>query len=75
MSRYSRRPAGRGGVILTKDADIVRLLEAKGPPPAIVWLTCGNTSNARLREVLAPRLTRALTLMEQGESLIEISGG
>jgi len=39
-----------GSVIVTKDADFVRLLESLGPPPQVVWMTCGNTSNARLRE-------------------------
>lgn len=61
-------------VLMTKDADFVRLLEAKGPPPAVIWLTCGNTSNTRPREVLAPGLRRALELVERGESLVEISG-
>jgi predicted nuclease of predicted toxin-antitoxin system len=46
---------------------------AKGPPPTIIWLTCGNTSNTRLREVLTPRLARAPQLIEQGDSLVEIS--
>jgi predicted nuclease of predicted toxin-antitoxin system len=47
--------AGRaaGAVIVTKDADFVRLLEQFGPPPPVVWVTCGNTSNARLRELVA----------------------
>lgn len=64
-----------GVVLMTKDADFVRLLEARGPPPAIIWLTCGNTSNAELRKVRSPHLRRALELVERGESLVEISGG
>jgi predicted nuclease of predicted toxin-antitoxin system len=66
----ARKP---GVVIMTKDADFVRLLEANGPPPSVVWLTCGNTSNTRLREMLTRRLGRALQLIEQGDSLVEIS--
>ncbi|MCR5887625.1 DUF5615 family PIN-like protein [Hymenobacter sp. J193] len=31
--------------IITKDADFRSLLEQLGPPPQILWLTCGNTSN------------------------------
>ena len=35
-------------VVLTKDADFVELLEKHRPPPQVVLVTCGNTSNARL---------------------------
>ena len=38
-----------GAIVLTKDADFVRLLATHGPPPRVVWLTFGNTSNARAR--------------------------
>ena len=60
-------------VVITKDQDFVRLLERHGPPPRIIWVTCGNTSNARMRELLTTALSTALALLGQGESLIEIS--
>ena len=60
-------------VILTKDLDFVLLLEKFGPPPKILWLTCGNTSNARLRNLLGLSLQTALDLLKSGESLVEIS--
>jgi predicted nuclease of predicted toxin-antitoxin system len=60
-------------VIITKDADFVRLVERKGPPPNIIWLTLGNTSNAHLRAVLGRALLSAIDLIECGESLVEIS--
>ena len=41
-----------GAVIMSKDSDFVLLLERLGPPPQILWVTCGNTSNARLRDIL-----------------------
>lgn len=63
-----------GFIILTKDADFADLLERLGPPPQIIWLTCGNTSEAALRVLLAKALPRALELLAAGESLIEISG-
>lgn len=45
--------AGRAGaVVMTKDRDLVDLVETFGPPPQIIWLTCGNTSNARLQTIL-----------------------
>lgn len=60
-------------VLLTKDADFVDLVRRLGPPPAIVWLTCGNTSNLALRELLRTMLPRALALIESGETLVEIA--
>lgn len=62
-----------GAVVITKDADFVQLLERLGPPPQVVWVTSGNTSNARLRQVLLDALPTALRLLEQGEPLVEIS--
>lgn len=59
---------------MTKDADFMRLLEKHGAPPQVIWITCGNTSNARMREVLVEALPKALAILDQGESLIEISG-
>ena len=38
-----------GAVLMTKDGDFVDLVARYGPPPQIVWLTCGNTTNAALR--------------------------
>ena len=39
-------------IVVTKDRDFVDLVTRHGAPPQTVWLTCGNTSNAYLREVL-----------------------
>ena len=58
---------------MTKDNDFLVLLERHGPPPQVVWLTCGNTSNARLRQILQTAFPQALELLKQGEPLIEIS--
>jgi len=63
-----------GVVVLTKDADFPHLLRRDGPPPKVVWLTCGNTSNARLQEILSRSLSAALALLDGGESLVQISG-
>lgn len=63
-----------GAVVLTKDADFVALLEHHGPPPQVVWVTIGNTSNAVLREVLGRHWPAAATLLEGGEPLVEIGG-
>jgi predicted nuclease of predicted toxin-antitoxin system len=60
-------------VVMTKDSDFVLLLDKLGPPPQVIWVTCGNTSNARLKEVLANTLPKALDLLNFGEKLVEIS--
>jgi predicted nuclease of predicted toxin-antitoxin system len=60
--------------VLTKDSDFVELHERAGSPPKVIWLTCGNTSNAALRALLGARLREAVALLEAGESLIEIAG-
>jgi predicted nuclease of predicted toxin-antitoxin system len=61
-------------IILTKDADFAELLAVHGAPPRIIWLTFGNTSSARLREVLHSSLMDALSLIGTGEVLVEIAG-
>ena len=60
-------------ILITKDSDFVRLLENFGPPPRVIWLTFGNTSNARLKKIFAQTLTRALDLIQAGEVVVEIS--
>lgn len=61
-------------IVMTKDSDFVDLVERIGSPPQIIWLTCGNTSNARLRYILSEMLPRSLELLKSGEALVEISG-
>jgi len=60
-------------VVVTKDRDFVDLLERYGPPPKVLWVTCGNTSNARMRSVLTKEFPNALELLNGGESLVEIT--
>ena len=68
---YAAREAG--AAILTKDRDFLVLSERLGPPPQVVRVTCGNTSNDRLRDILQGALPMALNLLEEGESSVEIS--
>jgi predicted nuclease of predicted toxin-antitoxin system len=71
---YAIFQAGReaGAILLTKDSDFVHLLERHGSPPKILWLTCGNTSESALRQLLEKHLLVAISLLESGESLVEI---
>ncbi|MBD1896861.1 DUF5615 family PIN-like protein [Coleofasciculus sp. FACHB-129] len=64
----------QGAIVMTKDRDFVDLVDRYGVPPQIIWLTCGNTSNTRLREILSATLPEALELLRTGEMLVEISG-
>ena len=59
---------------MTKDSDFVDLVDRLDSPPQIIWLTCGNTSNDRLREILSANLLDALELLRTGERLVEITG-
>jgi predicted nuclease of predicted toxin-antitoxin system len=68
-----QRGRSAGAVVLTKDSDFVELLSRFGPPPQVLWVTLGNTSNARMREVFTAHLSAAVRLLESGEALVEIS--
>lgn len=59
-------------VMISKDRDFAELVARLGPPPAIILLSCGNTSTAHLREILRGRLGEALALIVNGEPLVEI---
>lgn len=60
-------------IVLTKDHDFVALLNRFGSPPKVIWLRCGNTSMAALRELLKAVLPRALDLLRSDEVLVEIT--
>lgn len=61
-----------GAIVMTKDADFIRILEQHGSPPQVVWATCGNTSNARLRRLLTAAWPALLPMLERGEALVEL---
>src|SRR6476469_6785816 len=67
-----RAAAKADAVVLTKDRDFVLLLDRFGPPPQIIWLTCGNTSNQALQKILTQSLPDALEMLRSGEHLVEI---
>ena len=63
-----------GVVVLTKDADFPHLLSQHGPPPKVIWLTCGNTSNARLQAILGRAFPEAVRTLDSGEAMVQIAG-
>jgi len=62
-----------GAVIMSKDADFAELVQQRGPPPQVLWVTCGNTSNRGLRRFLSETLVLALGLLEAGEPLVRLA--
>ncbi|PTD96274.1 DUF5615 family PIN-like protein [Pseudothauera lacus] len=62
-----------GYAIVTKDVDFVEIMLVRGFPPKIVWLNCGNVSNAVTRDRLMSRSTEIRTfLVSADEGVLEI---
>jgi predicted nuclease of predicted toxin-antitoxin system len=59
-------------VVLSKDEDFKQLVERNGPPPQVIWITCGNMSNERFKTLLAATFPDAMSLIERGEAVVEI---
>lgn len=59
-------------LFMTKDSDFVDRLHRLGPPPKIIWLTCGNTSEMALKQILEAQFPVALSLLSSGNDLVEI---
>jgi predicted nuclease of predicted toxin-antitoxin system len=38
----------------------------------MIWGTCGNASNRRMREILDQTLQSAAEMLEEGETVVEI---
>lgn len=60
-------------VVMTKDEDFVKLVERHGPPPQVVWVTCGNVRNSELRRIVLEAWPRVAALLAAGEPLVEVS--
>jgi predicted nuclease of predicted toxin-antitoxin system len=59
-------------VIVSKDSDFVEMALRSGPPPKILWVTCGNLTNRRLQMVFAQTFPDAMKLLDAGETIVEI---
>lgn len=59
-------------VVVTKDLDFVEMVERLGPPPQVLWLTCGNTSDQQLRRIFDRRFREVKEMLESGEPLVEV---
>ncbi len=61
-----------GAAVMSKDRDFLDLLRQHGPPPQVLWITTGNTSNANLQAIFQRTFEEALELLRAGEALVEI---
>ncbi|PZV02702.1 MAG: hypothetical protein DCF23_11040 [Cyanobium sp.] len=61
-----------GAVVMTKDRDFLHLLFEQGPPPQVIWLRVGNSSNQALQSVLLRTLELAVASLGEGEPWVEI---
>ena len=60
-------------VLISKDVDFVELVDRLGPPPQLLWLTCGNASNERLKELFGRVFQKAREMIENGIPIVEIA--
>lgn len=59
-------------VLVTKDEDFPHRFRQGGSAPVILWLRVGNTSRRALLEWFGRLLPQIETMIQQGESLIEV---
>ena len=60
-------------VVMTKDADFVHLVKQLGPPPQVILLACGNTSNSQLKQILTRTFVQTMEWIRKGEPVVEIT--
>ena len=60
-----------GAIIVRKDSDFVDLVGRLGQPQQILWVTCGNRSNALMEELLISTFPQAIEMPSAGEPIVE----
>lgn len=60
-------------VLISKDSDFVELVSRHGPPPQLIWVTCGNVTNSRLQAIFSKTFPEALAALMSGQAIVEIS--
>lgn len=61
-----------GIVIISKDSDFVELVSRYGPPPQLIWVTCGNVTNRQLQIVFSNTFAESLELLAAGQAIVEV---
>jgi predicted nuclease of predicted toxin-antitoxin system len=59
-------------IFMTKDSDFAALVDKHGAPPQVILVTCGNTSNERLRQLIESTWPSILSMLRRGERLVEL---
>lgn len=59
-------------VLISKDSDFVDLISRLGSPPQLIWVTCGNVTNRKLRIAFSGAFPKVVRLLESGEGIVEI---
>jgi predicted nuclease of predicted toxin-antitoxin system len=59
-------------VLLLKDADFVMLVRREGPPPQVVWVTTGNTTNSNLRTAIDEGWADVHRRLQRGDPVVEL---
>ena len=60
-------------ILISKDSDFVELVLGRGSPPKLIWITCGNVSNANLQILCKSKLREAIKLLEGGDDIVELA--
>ena len=61
-----------GANVMTKDSDFAKMVERFGPPPRVIWLRSGNTSNVALKDLLIRELPACIVRLADGDSIVEL---
>lgn len=60
-------------VVISKDGDFVEMVTRHGAPPQLLWVTCGNLSNQRLRQVFEALFKKARQRLADGADVVELA--
>ena len=55
-------------MLVSKDSDFLDRVTRLGPPPQLLYVTCGNTSTCFLKEVFVWVFPEARQLLREGEA-------
>ncbi|MBX7133717.1 MAG: DUF5615 family PIN-like protein [Fimbriimonadaceae bacterium] len=61
-----------GKVIVTKDEDFLDLVGRLGPPPQVLLVTCGNSTNRFLKSLFELQFFAAIDQLNNGEPIVVI---
>lgn len=60
-------------IIVSKDSDFLERLVRFGPPPRLLYVTCGNTSKDHLIQLFTQHFASVQQLFLSGEAIVEIA--